>query len=122
MNYIQIGLGKNVNKYRNKLKLTQDKLSEIIDISVKHLSDVERGKVFPSSSLLLKIASTLKVKMEDLFCFDEYEDVRLNEFKNIHFELEALNKTVFQIEDIVKQKCKELKSDLLAELNKINLD
>jgi transcriptional regulator with XRE-family HTH domain len=113
MSYLQIGLGKNISRYRNQLGLTQDRFSELLEISVKHLSDIERGKVFPSANLLLRIAGAVKVKMEDLFCFDQFEEVRIEEFKHVYPELNAHQEIIFQLENIVKQKCNELKSSLV---------
>ena len=43
--------GRNVRKYRKARKLTQEQLSEKLEISQKHLSIIETGTQFASASL-----------------------------------------------------------------------
>ena len=52
----------NIKKYRQKAKLTQEQLSEIAGISVDYLSEIERGKKFPSLKRLILIANALKIE------------------------------------------------------------
>ena len=36
-------LGKNINKYREIKKLTQNELAELVDLSREYIADIERG-------------------------------------------------------------------------------
>ena len=53
--------GKNLKHYRKAKKLSQEQLSEKVDISVKHLSSIERGLNFVSADLLEKLAVSVEV-------------------------------------------------------------
>ena len=60
--------GANLKYYRKEKHLSQDELSEKVDISVKHLSKIERGLSFVSADLLEKISHNLGVSAALLFC------------------------------------------------------
>lgn len=51
----------NIKKYRHARKLTQEQLSEISEISCDYLSEIERGKRYPSMKRLDMIAEALNV-------------------------------------------------------------
>lgn len=59
--------GNNLHRYRKKMGFSQEKLSEELDISIKHLSDLETGKSFVSAELLENISQTLHVSLSNLF-------------------------------------------------------
>lgn len=59
--------GNNLHSYRKLRGLSQEQLSERLDISVKHLSTMETGKVFASAELIEKIAQELDVSISALF-------------------------------------------------------
>lgn len=59
--------GQNVKKYRTKKGLTQEQLSEKLDISQKHLSIIETGTQFASATLISKICHELNVTPGMLF-------------------------------------------------------
>ena len=50
-----------------KAGLTQQELSEKAEVSRKSINAIENGIYVPSTVLALKIAKTLKCKVEDLF-------------------------------------------------------
>jgi|TARA_A200000159_G_C7313647_1_gene335769 putative transcriptional regulator len=67
-------LGKNHKKLQNSLEelrkssgLTQQELSVSAEVSRKSINAIENGVYIPSTVLALKIANTLKCKVEDLF-------------------------------------------------------
>ncbi len=66
MNLKQI-FGNNIHSYRKLRSLSQEQLAEKLDISTKHLSTLETGKVFASAELIEKIANELKVSISALF-------------------------------------------------------
>jgi transcriptional regulator with XRE-family HTH domain len=62
--------GKNLKYYRKEKKLSQEQLSEKVDITVKHLSEIERGIVFASAGLMEKLAANLDVPIFAFFLTD----------------------------------------------------
>ena len=59
--------GNNLHIYRKKQGISQEKLSETLDISTKHLSDLETGKSFVSAELLENISQVLHISPSALF-------------------------------------------------------
>ena len=62
-------LGKNIQKARKKIKLSQNELAELLDISREHLAKIETAKRCVSLGLLIDIASKLHVEVNDLIDF-----------------------------------------------------
>jgi len=78
--------GLNLKRYRKEMRLSQDQLSEKVDISVKHLSKIERGLTFVSADLLEKISNNLGISVARLFCKENeniYDDNVLKKFDRI---------------------------------------
>jgi len=77
---IKLILGRNLKRYRKKARLSQEELSEKVDISIRHLSKIERGLSFVSADLLEKLSENLNVSAARLFCnenenfYDENKD------------------------------------------------
>ena len=67
---IKKAFGEKLKRIRNKRKLTQEQLAEIIDMSPKNLSKIEVGASFVSSETLEKIMFALNVTAEELFAND----------------------------------------------------
>ena len=59
--------GENLKFYRKERHLSQEQLSEKVDISVKHLSAIERGLTCVSADLLEKFSKSLEVPVYFLF-------------------------------------------------------
>ena len=57
----------NLEQYRKSSGLTQQELSVSAEVSRKSINAIENGIYIPSTVLALKIANTLKCKVEDLF-------------------------------------------------------
>ena len=60
-------LQNNLDKLRKSSGLTQQELSVSAEVSRKSINAIENGVYIPSTVLALKIANTLKCKVEDLF-------------------------------------------------------
>ena len=60
-------LNNRLEELRRKADLTQQELSEKAEVSRKSINAIENGIYVPSTVLALKIAKTLKCKVEDLF-------------------------------------------------------
>lgn len=61
--------GKNVKIERIKKDLTREQLSEIMNVSVNYLSNVENGKANMSLAKVLELAEYLKTDIENLLNF-----------------------------------------------------
>jgi transcriptional regulator with XRE-family HTH domain len=91
--------GKNLKLYRKAKKLSQEQLSEKVDISVKHLSSIERGLNFVSADLLEKLAVSVEVPVFYFFVNEKevfYNDAMLNTIDRI------IEKNLIQTIDEIK--------------------
>jgi transcriptional regulator with XRE-family HTH domain len=59
-------LGKNVRRYRQQKKLTQEELAFEAKIDLTYLGGIERGKRNPSLLVIVRIASALSVSIGKL--------------------------------------------------------
>lgn len=59
-------LGDNIHNYREMRGFIQEKLAELSNISDKHLSKIERGKINIKVDTLVNIASVLSVSVDKL--------------------------------------------------------
>lgn len=57
----------NLEELRKSTGLTQQELSVAAEVSRKSINAIENGVYVPSTVLALKIAKTIKCKVEDLF-------------------------------------------------------
>ena len=64
---IRVIFGSNLKYCRKQKNLSQEELSEKLDISPKHLSALERGNTFVSADLLERIVCVLGVSASALF-------------------------------------------------------
>jgi len=61
-------IGKRIKEFREKKHITQDKLSELTDLSIQHISNIERAHSKMSIEALVKIANALEVTPNELMC------------------------------------------------------
>ena len=80
--------GNNLHSYRKLRALSQEQLAEKLDISVKHLSTMETGKVFASAELIEKIANELNVSISALFYTPDEKSMDGSDFAKIDTILE----------------------------------
>lgn len=66
----KIKLGLKIKALRERRKLTQEQLGDLIEKDYQAISRLERGLVNPSAYLVFQIANALEVKIEELFLFD----------------------------------------------------
>lgn len=62
-----VKIGKSIKKQRIKYGLSQAKLAKKLLISQTHLSNIENGRVFANTKLLIKISKILKCSMDEIF-------------------------------------------------------
>ena len=95
--------GKNLKYYRKEKKLSQEQLSENVDITVKHLSEIERGIVFASAGLIEKLAENLDIPIFAFFLTDKsiyYDNLMLARIEkaiiqNIEYTMDNIRKGIF---------------------------
>lgn len=64
-------IGKRIKKARLEKHYTQEKLSEILNVSVEHLSRIENGAYRPSLGLIERISEILEID-ESFLMFGNY--------------------------------------------------
>ena len=68
----RIALGEKIRSLRDGLGFTQEQLAERVDISVKHMGQIERGIANPTFNTLLGLAESLGTTLPDLLDFQRY--------------------------------------------------
>ncbi|MDD3796792.1 MAG: helix-turn-helix transcriptional regulator [Lachnospiraceae bacterium] len=61
-------IGKRIKIARIKADMTQEHLSDIIDLSPSHMSNIETGTTRVSLTSIINIANALSVSADDLLC------------------------------------------------------
>ncbi|HOI27890.1 MAG TPA: helix-turn-helix transcriptional regulator [Paludibacteraceae bacterium] len=57
-------IGKTISERRHQLRITQNDLAEMAEVSIATVKDIERGKGNPSISTLGKICTVLELVMK----------------------------------------------------------
>lgn len=60
-------IGARIKELRRSRNHSQEALAEIVGISPKYLSSIERGKENPTLDMMIKLAAALEVEIELLF-------------------------------------------------------
>jgi len=66
-------IGKNIRKFRQAKGLSQEKLSDMLDVNSKFIGHVERVERFISLKKLIQVAQILEVPVKSLFDFDDLD-------------------------------------------------
>lgn len=96
--------GNNLHIYRKLRGFSQEQLAEKLNISVKHLSTLETGKVFASAELIEKFSDILEVSVSSLFytptekSFDESDMSKISSILD-----EEFNKSLVSIKEKIKK-------------------
>lgn len=61
----------NLKVYRAVHNLTQEQLADKLQVSRQTINAIESDKYLPSLGLAFKIAEFFKIKIEDIFIYDE---------------------------------------------------
>ena len=69
-------IGARIKEVRNKKGLTQEQLSEKMEINPKYLSSIERGNENPTLNTLINLSESLEVDLSEIFSFIQIEDPR----------------------------------------------
>ena len=99
-------IGARIQKLRKQKGLTQDELSERVNISSKYLSSIERGKENPTLNTFISIAEELSVDIEEFFTEIQIEDPKITKEMILSLVDEADEgqlKTIYQILSVIIQ-------------------
>lgn len=67
-------LGNKIKSARKKKDYTQEKLSEMVGISVGYLSAIERGDKLPKLTTFIKLANALQISTDYLLINELYKE------------------------------------------------
>ena len=90
---LNVLVGANVKREREKAGFTQDQFSELLGIGSKSLSSIERGVVGVSLTTLLRICDILHISANALL----YEQTLKNDVDSIALQLKMLSAKQFEI-------------------------
>ena len=100
---INVLIGANIQRERERAGYTQEKFSEMIDVGEKFLSSIECGASGLSLATLLKICNTLHVSSDTLL----FEQKEKNDVESLTAQLERLSPEQFRIVSDVVYKLME---------------
>lgn len=63
-----------LKRYRSELGMNQTELGRLAGVSRQTISLIERGDYSPSVTLALKLAKLCRVKVEDIFVYEEEDN------------------------------------------------
>ena len=66
-------IGRRIKELRKSKKLSQEKLSEMVDIAQNSLSYIETGDNFFTAETLEKLISALDIEPQELFDFEHFK-------------------------------------------------
>ena len=91
-------LGKRIQEIRKSKNITQEYMAELIGIETVSLSNIERGKYYPTAENLNKIISVLQIEPEELFVFKHLRSHKelLEEMNNRLINDEKLTRIVYK--------------------------
>lgn len=90
---LNVLVGTNIKREREKAGFTQDRFSELLGIGSKSLSSIERGVVGVSLTTLMKICDILHISANVLL----YEQTQNNDVDSIALQLKRLSAEQFEI-------------------------
>ncbi len=100
-------VGRRIKEIRKHRGLTQEQLSEMIEIETGSLSGIESGRFYPSLHVLNKIAEVLEVELIDFFRFatvdipenldNEIVDIIKSQNKENKVLIYKILKTIFSV-------------------------
>jgi len=91
---IKVLLGQRVRELRLANNMTQEYLAELVGIETQSLSNIERGKYYPTAQNLNKLIEILNIEPAELFNFKH-----LSPYKEL---IDEMNKTLQQNEELTR--------------------
>ncbi len=83
---MNISIGENIKKLRKEKDITQEKLAEVLNVSVAAVSKWERGETYPDITLIFPLAHYFDVSVDDLMGYnkEKIEQDILDTIKEYH--------------------------------------
>ena len=97
-------LGRRIKELRKSKNITQEHLAELVNIDTVSLSNIERGKYYPTAENLNKILVVLEVEPADIFNFQHlasHTDL-LEEMLSVMKDNEGLTRLMYKFFKLVK--------------------
>ncbi len=94
-------IAKNVLKIRQDNKLTQEKLAEILDVSIEHISRIENCKYTCSISFIFGLCTAFKMDINDFFNIKSQNNNNIIDFLN-NLPIEKYNAIIEFCDEIKK--------------------
>lgn len=121
-------IGNNLKYLRKKHKLSQQDLSDILDLPRTTLGDYERGKTEPNIAMLIRMANHFSIKVDELIArnisHDDYEIMRNKDMRILAISVDENNNSNIELVDS-KAEAGYLDSyqnpEYIRELPKINI-
>lgn len=101
-----VKIGKTIQEIRKSNGYTQEKLAEAVEVSVRHISDIEQDRVKPSYEILIRICNLFGIGLNQIF--SKYLKVKEN--KTLEYKLAGYDK--------LDKKDKETIENLIMYFNK----
>ncbi|MBO6087309.1 helix-turn-helix transcriptional regulator [bacterium] len=60
-------MGDNIRLERLRRKYTQDKLAELLDMSINYVGKLERGVIIPSAYVIYKLSKILNINIMEFY-------------------------------------------------------
>ena len=103
-----VKLGKRVKHFREEKGISQDELGNLVWVNNVHISNIETGKKAPSIDLLIDLANSLGISVDDLLVDSLTHSASTTDYE-IHQILIDCNKTE---KEILTEMVKALKAIL----------
>jgi len=97
----------NIKRYRAKMGFTQEKLAEIIGVSVQTINDIEGCRTWVSDKTIVKLARALKIEAY-LLLFPQTEAEKL-------YPIKVPANILQDLKDIIKEDLEKRFSEVLTE-------
>lgn len=104
MNLDKEYIGKKLKEYRKKAKMTQEMVSNRIDIDEKHYGKLERGLFTPSLESFFKLINVLNIPLEEFDVVEKQDnDLKNSLIKEINLTNDNEIEVFFEILKAVKK-------------------
>ena len=104
MNLDKEYIGKKLKEYRKKAKMTQEMVSNRIDIDEKHYGKLERGLFTPSLESFFKLINVLNIPLEEFDVVEKQDNGAKNSLiKEINLANDIEIEVFFEILKAVKK-------------------
>ena len=60
-------MGDNIRLERLRKRYSQDKLAELLDMSINYVGKIERGAIIPSSYVIYRLSKILNVDIKEFY-------------------------------------------------------